>query len=202
MTISSPRPGLTLATMGFAVVAVLALVLLLDRPTPAAASSLDESISISIEGSESSVPLGGDLELGIMLTNHGTEASPPLIVHLDITEPASTSSVDPEDWTSTLSKQVGVIDAGGVVVVDWSLQPIASGDFVIYAVVISPGVDALASSNLTPVTVVSQRSLNPGGILPVAIGAPSFVALLLVVQMRYARRTTYRTSQRAVGAAI
>lgn len=202
MTTPSPRWGPTLVAFGFAVLATLALAAVAILPTPATASPLDDSISVSIEGSASSLVLGGDLELAITVANNGSEASPPLIVHLDITEPTSTGSVDPEDWTATLSKQVGVIDAGDTAVVDWRLQPISGGDFVIYAVAISPGLDDLASSDLAAVNVVSKRSLNPGGILPVAIGVPGLVALLLVAQMRHARRTTGRTSAKAVGAAI
>lgn len=202
MTTPLPRWEPTLVAFGFAVLATLALAAVAILPTPATASPLDDSISVSIEGSASSLVLGGDLELAITVANNGSEASPPLIVHLDITEPTSTGSVDPEDWTATLSKQVGVIDAGDTAVVDWRLQPISGGDFVIYAVAISPGLDDLASSDLAAVNVVSKRSLNPGGILPVAIGVPGLVALLLVAQMRHARRTAGRTSAKAVGAAI
>ena len=100
------------------------------------------------------------------------------------------SSVDPEDWTATLSKPIGPVSAGESATVEWTIQPISGGTFATYAVVLSAGADSVAASNVLQITVADQRTLNPGGILPVAIGAPIIVGMLLVAQLRAARKMT------------
>lgn len=151
------------------------------------------SVTVRIEPTAASIKLGESLDLQVTVTNHGETPSPPLVLHLDITDPDRSTSVDPEDWTSTLSKKVGVVAPGDSATLDWRIQPISGGTFATYAVVISPGVDDLASSNVAQVDVAEQRSLDPGGILAVAAGTPAVVGALLLLQLRLARRT--RTSQ-------
>lgn len=149
-------------------------------------------VTVILEPDGSSVVLGGSERLSITVTNTGDEASAPLAVHLDVTDPAESWSVDPEDWTATLTKPVGVLAAGETAVVDWEIQPISPGTFSVYAVVLSTELDTVAASNVMRISVADERSLNPGGILPVAIGAPTVVGALLVVQLRMSRRPAGR----------
>jgi hypothetical protein len=156
-----------------------------------------DAVTLRIEPTNSSLTLGENLDLRIGVTNNGARPSPPLVIHLDITDPDRSSSVDPEDWTPTLSKVVGVVAPGDTVIVAWNIQPISSGTFATYAVALSPGIDDLATSNVLQVAVADQRTLNPGGILFVAIGAPALVGALLLLQIRLARRTRSRPDVRA-----
>ncbi len=154
----------------------------------AGAQGLDETVVVSIEPATRSVVLGENLGATVTVTNTGPSASAPLVVHLDITDPAQSISVDPEDWTPTLSRSVGALEPGEATMVEWELQPISAGTFMAYAVVLSPDLDTISASEVLEIRVVDQRSLNPGGILPVAIAAPAIVGTLLLVQMRLARR--------------
>ena len=154
----------------------------------ARADDIVDTVRVRIEPEASSINLGENLALHITVTNNGARPSPPLVVHLDITNPDRSTSVDPEDWTATLSKDVGVVAPGGSATVEWTIQPISGGHFATYAVALSPGIDNVATSNVLQVAVAEQRTLNPGGILLVAIGAPALVAALLLLQVRLARR--------------
>lgn len=154
---------------------------------PAGAQTMDD-VEVVVEPSSAPVVLGETLDISVTVTNNGTAPSAPLVVHIDITDPSSESSVDPEDWTSTLSKTAGVVAPGATKTVTWNIQPISGGSFSLYAVALSEGVSSVASSNVLAVDVADQRSLNPGGILPVAIGVPLVVGFLLLVQIRLARR--------------
>ncbi|MDH4076217.1 MAG: hypothetical protein OEW29_09800, partial [Acidimicrobiia bacterium] len=73
----------------------------------------------------------------------------------------------------------------------WQLQPISPGTYSIYAVALSAGVDNTTVSNIATVDVADQRSLNPGGILPVAIAAPAITGGLLALQTRRRHRTKH-----------
>jgi hypothetical protein len=153
-------------------------------------------VTVRIDPPAAWLNLGESLDLQITVINVGDTPSPPLVLHLDVTDPDRSTSVDPEDWTSTLSKTVGVIAPGDSATLDWRLQPIGGGTFATYAVAISPGVHDLASSNVVQVDVAEQRSLNPGGILVAAAGTPAVVGALLLLQLRLARRPARRQLQR------
>jgi len=166
---------------------------LIGLGVPSAGSKgIVDTIAVRIEPTTSSLTLGENLDLRIAVTNHGAGPSPPLVIHLDITNPDRSTSVDPEDWTATLSKPVGVVAAGDTVTVRWNIQPISGGTFATYAVALSPGIDNVATSNVLQVHVAEQRTLNPGGILLVAVGTPALVGALLLLQVRLARRTRDR----------
>ncbi len=156
--------------------------------SPAASADPLDDVAVTVDPSSHSVVLGDTFTVQITVTNEGAAATDPLVLHVDITDPSKPTSVDPEDWTSTLSKTIGVLDSGSSVTVDWELQPIAGGEYAVYAVALSAGAETLSPSNVLRVAVADQRSLNPGGILPVAIGAPVVVGGLLLLQMRLSRR--------------
>jgi uncharacterized membrane protein len=154
----------------------------------AAAEPAANAVTVELRPAKSSVRLGESLDLRIIVTNHGTSSTSPLVVHLDITDPTRSTSVDPEDWTSTLSKRVEPLAAGHGTTVRWTVLPISSGTFAAYAVALAPGADKLATSNVLQVVVTGKRALNPGGILLVAIGMPCLVGALLTLQVARTRR--------------
>lgn len=157
-------------------------------PVAAGASQLTDTVVLTIDPSNVDVVLGENFDITVTVSNDGIDPTPPLVIHLDITDPDQFTSVDPEDWTATLSQRIGSIEPGESVTVNWNLQPISPGTFSTYAVALSPGVDSVAASNVVGVNVSDQRTLNPGGILPVSLAAPSIVGVLLLMQMRFARR--------------
>lgn len=152
-----------------------------------AAEATSDAVTVELRPATSSIRLGKSLDLRVIVTNGGAGATTPLVVHLDITDPSRSTSVDPEDWTSTLSKRIEPLAAGRSATVRWRIQPISSGAFTAYAVVLAPGVDKLATSNASQIVVTGKRALNPGGILVVAIGVPSTVGALLALQVTRSR---------------
>lgn len=157
-----------------------------------AAAQAPGDVTVSVEPTTSSIMLGESLDLHVTVTNNATAPIPELVVHLDVTDPTISTSVDPEDWTSTLTRPVGVLAPQATITLDWTVQPIAGGTFAVYAVALSADQAAVSPSNILRVEVQDRRVLNPGGILPVALGAPALVGALLVLQLRLVRRTHRR----------
>jgi uncharacterized membrane protein len=159
---------------------------------PSAAAGSDggtaDSVTVRLEPTSSSLKLGENLNLHVTVTNSGTQTTPPLVVHIDVTDPSQATSVDPEDWTSTLSQRLGSVAPGTAATVEWNVQPISGGTFLSYAVALSPGSDTIATSNAVRIDVARQRTLNPGGILAVAVGVPVVIAMLLLLQIARSRR--------------
>jgi hypothetical protein len=176
--------------------AVAALGLLLSL-VPIAAARADGSpasagspaLEVRIDPAQLTVDVGQHIELTVTVTNRAAEATAPLAAHLDVTDPTSSGSVDPEDWTATLTKQIGVLEAGATRTIEWPMTPISGGRVVAYVLLIpTEGDQLLTTSNVVPIVVDEHRTLNPQGVLPIAAGAPLLVAFLLLVQRRWARR--------------
>ena len=166
---------------------LVACLLAMAGPSTAAPAALD-SVSVRVEPTSASVELGQDLVLHVTVSNAGSRPTPPLVAHLDITDPSRSTSVDPEDWTSTLTRKVDPVPPGGAAALDWRVQPIGGGSFLAYIVVLEPGSTDLVTSNAVRVDVAHRRTLNPGGILAVAIGVPLLIGGLLLAQVRRSRR--------------
>ena len=145
-------------------------------------------ISVRIDPPDATVKLGETLPLRVTVANKGADQLPELVIHLDVTDPTKSTSVDPEDWTSTLSKKVAPIAPGGSGVVEWNVQPISDGEFAAYAVALSPDRHSIAASNAASIHVTHQQTLNPHGILAVALGVPALLGALLLLQRSMSRR--------------
>ena len=192
------RRALRDTAISLAALGVIALVVAVSWPAAAATTlprqdataSLD--VTVAVEPVTTSVVLGDSLDLQITVTNSGAAATPPLVLHLDILDPDSDGSVDPEDWTTTLTRSIAEIPPGGSTDVPWTVQPISAGTFTVYAVVVRPTGAGLSASNVTEVTVEDKRSLNPGNILPLSLGAPLLVGGALAVQLLSVRRSDRR----------
>lgn len=159
----------------------------LAHNAPATAQSADD-LSVVVEPAAMRLVLGENADISVSVSNHADAPTSALIVHLDITDPLQSTSVDPEDWTSTLSKPVGVLGPGDTAVVTWNVQPISPGTFWLYVVALSPHTEIVSASTVTRVDVDDERSLNPDGILPVAIAVPGIVGALFLAQLTSTRR--------------
>lgn len=161
------------------------MVSLVLSPALGAAQEQPPEIEVVIEPAAAQVEVGVDLDLTIHVTNNGTSDSAALALHIDITSPTRSGSVDPEDWTSRLTRRVGVIGAGQTTSLDWTIKPISGGDFTAYAVALPESGDPeVWPSNGVRLDVQERRTLNPEGVLPVAVGAPIVIGALLLTRIR------------------
>jgi len=149
----------------------------------ATAQSLDD-LNVEVTPVRADVALGETIDIQITITNGSDVRHDDLIAHIDVTSPDSEGSVDPEDWTATLSQQVGRLDPGASTTIDWSIQPISPGTFLVYAVALAPDAVDVVGSNVLTIDVADRRSLNPQGVLPVVIIVPLAVGAVFVDRLR------------------
>ena len=105
--------------------------------------------------------------------NNGSSATPPLIANLGFVALDQSTYVDPEDWSPQRTLSVAPIAAGSSVTQTWTVKPVLKGD--VAAALASAG--PLAASPAISVHVEEHRTLNPGGVLPVALAVPGVLAL-------------------------
>lgn len=80
--------------------------------------------------------------------------------------------VDLEDWSAHRAVTIPALAAGQSKDVSWSLRLVKGGDYVVYANAITGGSTRASVGQEVPLSVAAQKNLNPGGVLPVAIGVP------------------------------
>ena len=150
--------------------------------TTSSAAQTAGTVTVAVEPVETTIDLGATIDLTITITNNGQEPTSDLLAHLDVTTPDSDGSVDPEDWTPALSKSIGPLAAGDSITLDWTVQPIAPGRFLLYAVSLES--TTITASNLVTIEVIDRRSLNSGGMLPISLGVPAVIGAALVGRLR------------------
>lgn len=134
--------------------------------------------------------LGTAFQIQTATRNTGAEASG-AILHLNIVSLDPGTYVDPEDWSSTRTRYVDEIPPNGEVTTTWKLQAVNSGSFAVYVTAL-PGRTAgsgLRTSKAVRVHVTGQRSLDPGGALPLALGVPATLVLLTLGVRRHRQRS-------------
>jgi len=153
-------------------------------------------LQISIDLDAKVVQAGTPVLYNTVLTNNGTAASPPLIMAMNIINlDAKGEIVDPEDWSPQRTQYTESLAAGQSVNLSWRVNAILDGDYMVYMVIIPApsGQEAtsqpVASSGIH-LTVTPFTQLNPGGVLPYAIGGPVVLGLLIFFVYRHRRRKT------------
>lgn len=176
-------------TMGLGGMAVLILMLSLST-SPALAQGQTSDLQISIDLDATVVNTGDTVEYNTVVTNNSAAASPPLIVAMNVVNlDAKGDTVDPEDWAPKRTQYIESLAPGESVSLHWIINTILEGNYMVYMVLIPEPADSASTSQAVAtsgihLTVNPFTRLNPGGVLPYAIGAP----LLIIVIMYFVNR--------------
>jgi ABC-2 type transport system permease protein len=176
---------------GLSIIAGLMVASLLFA-SPAFAIQEAPSLTITIDTESRHVKTGDSVEFSTTVTNTAAEGSPPLIVAMNVINLDATGDVvDPEDWSPQRTQYIDTLDAGESATQDWIINTILEGDFMVYMVLIPEPESAEATSHPVTsggihLTVDPFTRLNPGGVLPFAIGGP--ILLLVITYFVYRRR--------------
>jgi len=176
---------------GLAVIAGLMVASLL-LASPAYAIQEAPSLTITIDTASKHVKTGDSVEFSTTVTNTAAESSPPLIVAMNVINLDATGDVvDPEDWSPQRTQYMDTLEPGESATQKWIINTILEGDFMVYMVLIPEPESAEATSHPVTssgihLTVDPFTRLNPGGVLPFAIGGP--ILLLVITYFVYRRR--------------
>jgi ABC-type transport system involved in cytochrome c biogenesis permease component len=106
------------------------------------------------------------------------QQSAPLVVAMNIINLGSGQPVDPEDWSPERTQAVDPLRPGQTSELHWEVDPILKGDYLVYLVVAPKPVGSTSTSqpvtsSAIHLTVKQYTWLNPGNVLPIAIGIPA-----------------------------
>jgi ABC-2 family transporter len=178
--------------LGFAAGALVAAVLLTAAPT--FAQEQRESVEITVDLDYRTVKAGDAILYNTTVTNKGAQNSAPLSVAMNIINlDAAGDVVDPEDWSPQRTQYIDSLSAGKSVSLSWRVNAILDGDYLVYMTLIPEPAGEKAtsqpvSSSAIHLTVMPFTKLNPGGVLPYAVGGPVVLILGMTLLNRYRRR--------------
>jgi hypothetical protein len=151
-------------------------------PDPAAAS-------VQLDRTTVSTSIGQRFGFTSTVRNDSDQAKSGLVAHLNVLGLDPDVYVDPEDWSSQRTIYLDPLPAHASTRLAWTVQAVNSGRLVIYVTVSAQqGTDAVAASNTLRLAVAQQRTVDAGGILPLAVAMPTTVLLLLGFAARRRRR--------------
>jgi hypothetical protein len=146
--------------------------------TPAARAA--HNLSVANDRTAIVTKLGHKFVFHSRIGNRGSTAAAGLVAHLNVLDLSGHTYVDPEDWSSRRTRYLAPIPAGGSTTLTWHLNAVNAGTIGIYVAVL-PRSGAPVPPTTGPtvrVRIQDRKSLNAGGILPLALGIPGFLGLL------------------------
>jgi hypothetical protein len=146
--------------------------------------------AVSIDHTRISTKLGRKFVFHSTITNQGKAPLRDAIAHLNVLSLRTGVYVDPEDWSSNRTRYLGTIPPGASRTIAWKMQAVNAGTFGVYVASLSGKGKAAApvTSPTLTLSVTERKTLNSGGIVPLALGIPSLLALLaLGIRFRRAR---------------
>lgn len=166
----------------------------MGEPAEPVAMQAAAPLEVGIDMEYVTVRAGESVLYETRVTNHSAQASPGLILAMNIINlDALGDIVDPEDWSPQRTQYHDGLAPGESATHSWRVNAILDGDYMIYMVAIPQpdGQEATSHPVSSPgihLTVTEFTRLNPGGVLPFAIGGPILVLLGLLYVYRRRRR--------------
>jgi hypothetical protein len=153
----------------------------------------EEDVNIAIDSQFKLVKMGQVVKFNTIITNNGLKTSASLIAAINIINLEKTGeSVDLAEWAPEQTQYIDALKPDESLKLDWIVTTGLQGDYMVYVVLIPQPKSAevtthpIASSSLY-LTVESSPRLQPGTVLPFALGVP--VLLLAITFVVYRRRS-------------
>lgn len=145
-------------------------------------------VVVTVSRTSVATSLGQSFSFTTTVANPGTSPTGTLVAHLNILSLEPGVYVDPEDWSAERTRYLESIPPGGSQAIRWRVKAVNGGSLAAYvAVLAQPGAGTPVTGPALRFDVASKKTLDAGGILPIALGVPGGVALLAVA-VRIRRR--------------
>lgn len=166
------------------------LVLVLGALVLGAVPAARAGVTVSNDRTAISTKLGHKFVFHSTIRNDGATAASGLVAHLNVVDLSGHTYVDPEDWSSHRTRYLASVPPSGSTTLAWPMNAVNSGTIGVYVAVL-PRSGAPVPPTTGPtvrVRIQDRKTLNSGGILPLALGLPALLGLLaLGVRVRRGR---------------
>ncbi len=160
------------------VVSALSMFGALALAGPALSSS--NRIDVTVDRTTISTSLGHKFSVRSRIANNGGSGVSGLIAHLNVLSLRPDFYLDPEDWSSHRTRYLPAIPAGGSLTITWRMQAVNAGSIGVFVAVLPQNGEPRppATGPTVHVSIARRKTLNSGGILPLALGIPALLAAL------------------------
>lgn len=119
------------------------------------------------------------------IKNTGNQPVNNITTYLSLVDNGNKLPVDLEDWSAEKGLFIGTIDAGQTLPLNWKIHFVKAGTYSLTVIADIEGVDRPIASVITHFSVAAKKNLNPGQVLPVALGMPILLlAVMAIIQYR------------------
>lgn len=152
-------------------------VLLLARPALADAGL---SLRLDILSSKTLNGVAGDyVTVQGQIINTGTVPLSDITTYLSLVDTQNKLPVDLEDWSAEKGLFIGTIEPNQTLPLNWKIHFVKAGDYSLVVVATSPTSETPRVSKITHFHVDPKHNLNPGKVLPVALGMPILLLCIM-----------------------
>lgn len=112
-----------------------------------------------------------------------------ITTYLSLVDTGTKLPVDLEDWSAEKGLFIGTIDSEQTLPLEWKIHFVKSGTYTLSIIANIEGQERPITSVLTYFNVEQKKNLDPGHVLPVALGEP------LVLLLAFGFLSYYRNKQ-------
>jgi len=144
------------------------------------------SLDIVILSAKTLSGVAGDyVTISGQITNSINKPISDVTTYLSLVDTGNKLPVDLEDWSAEKGLFIGTIDAGQTLPLVWKIHFVKAGAYTLAVIANVAGQEKPIVSSLTQFKVTPKINLNPGQVLPVALGMPILlIALMSLIQYR------------------
>jgi hypothetical protein len=151
------------------------------------------SLVLEILSSDKLSGTAGDyVTVNAQIKNTGQQSITDVTTYLSLVDTQNKLPVDLEDWSAEKGLYIGTIEPDQIFPLNWKIHFVKAGTYSLIIVAIRAGSEIPQVSGITSFQVNPKRNLNPGRVLPVALGTP-IVLILIFSIVNYKRQTRVRS---------
>jgi hypothetical protein len=156
---------------------------------PAAGEAAVPPISVDVDRTTIRTDLGQTFSVRSTIRNEASAPATGLVAHLSVLSLRPGVYVDPEDWSTTRTRYLPPVPAGGSTTLTWRVTAVHSGSIGVYVAVLpSRGAGRPVVAPTVRAEVAARKTVDAGGVVPIALGVPAVVvALIAAVAIRRRR---------------
>ena len=152
------------------------------------AAGIPSSLLIEITSSKTLSGTAGDyVAVAGTIKNTGSDAISNITTYLSMADNDTKLPVDLEDWSAEKGQYIGTIDSGQALPLNWKIHFVKAGTYSLIIVAEVAGNETVQVSSITQFKVRPKINLNPGQVLPVALGTP-IVLIFVLFLLTYRRK--------------
>jgi hypothetical protein len=140
------------------------------------------SVVLDILSSKELDGIAGEyVTVNAQITNTSSIPIQNIITYLSLVDNENKLPVDLEDWSAEKGLFIGTIGIGQTLPLNWKIHFVKAGKYSLTIIAVVEGKDKPETSSITQFNVSPKHNLNPGQVLPVALGEPFVIGLLLLI---------------------